>query len=37
MGIVFDLDDAAREQLAQVIKELEEQLLKGSLPPPLIE
>lgn len=37
MGIVFDLDEAAREQLTQVIKELEEQLLEGSLPPPLIE
>ena len=37
MGIVFELDDGAREQLVQVIKELEEALLKGSLPPPIIE
>ncbi len=37
MGIVFELDDAAREQLVQVIKELEEALLQGSLPPPIIE
>jgi Tfp pilus assembly protein PilZ len=37
MGIVFDLDDAAREQLAQVIRELEDALLKGSLPGPIIE
>jgi Tfp pilus assembly protein PilZ len=37
MGIVFDLDDAAREQLAQVIRELEDALLEGSLPGPIIE
>ncbi len=37
MGIVFDLDDAAREQLAQVVRELEDALLKGSLPGPIIE
>jgi len=37
MGIVFDLDDGAREQLAQVIKEIEEALEKGVLPPPTIE
>lgn len=37
MGIVFDLDDAAREQLSQVIRELEDALLKGSLPGPIIE
>jgi uncharacterized protein (TIGR02266 family) len=32
MGIVFDLDDAQREQLTAVIKELEEMLEKNSLP-----
>jgi uncharacterized protein (TIGR02266 family) len=32
MGIVFDLDDAQREQLAAVIKELEELLEKNALP-----
>jgi uncharacterized protein (TIGR02266 family) len=32
MGIVFDLDDAQREQLSAVIKELEEMLEKNSLP-----
>jgi uncharacterized protein (TIGR02266 family) len=37
MGIVFDLDDGAREQLAQVIKEIEEALEKGALPVPTIE
>lgn len=37
MGIVFDLDDGAREQLAQVIKEIEDALEKGVLPPPIIE
>jgi Tfp pilus assembly protein PilZ len=37
MGIVFDLDDAAREQLAQVIRELEDALEKGALPAPLVE
>lgn len=37
MGIVFDLDDSAREQLAQVVRELEDALLKGSLPGPIIE
>ena len=37
MGIVFDLDDAAREQLTQVIKEIEEALERGGLPPPAIE
>jgi Tfp pilus assembly protein PilZ len=37
MGIVFDLDDASREQLAQVIRELEDALEKGSLPNPLVE
>jgi Tfp pilus assembly protein PilZ len=37
MGIVFDLDDGAREQLAQVIKEIEEALERGALPVPIIE
>ncbi len=37
MGIVFDLDDAQREQLLEVMKELEEQLRAGGLPPPNIE
>ena len=37
MGIVFDLDDAQREQLTAVIKELEELLEKGALPTTTIE
>ena len=37
MGIVFDLDDATREQLNAVIREIEEALAKGVLPSPLIE
>lgn len=37
MGIVFDLDDAAREQLAAVIKEIEDALEKGVLPTPVVE
>ncbi|HTL35161.1 MAG TPA: PilZ domain-containing protein [Kofleriaceae bacterium] len=37
MGIVFDLDDAQRELLQAVIKELEEQLEKNQLPEPAIE
>ena len=32
MGIVFDLDDVQREQLATVIKDLEAQLHAGQLP-----
>jgi Tfp pilus assembly protein PilZ len=32
MGIVFDLDDAQREQLVAVIKELEELMEKNALP-----
>jgi Tfp pilus assembly protein PilZ len=32
MGIVFDLDDAQRADLAAIVKELEEQLLQGQLP-----
>jgi len=31
MGIVFEMDTAQREQLAEVVKELEEQLRKGML------
>jgi len=37
MGIVFDLDDAQKEQLQNVIKELEDALLKNELPEPVIE
>jgi len=37
MGIVFDLDEAQREALLAVIKELEDALLKGGLPGPAIE
>ena len=32
MGIVFDLDDAVRDQLAEVVRELEDQLSAGKLP-----
>jgi Tfp pilus assembly protein PilZ len=32
MGIVFDADDAQREQLAAIIRELEESMLAGKLP-----
>jgi uncharacterized protein (TIGR02266 family) len=37
MGIVFDLDDAAREQLQKVMEELEKLLDTGKLPPTAIE
>jgi len=37
MGIVFDLDDAQREQLLEVIEELEKLLDAGTLPPNTIE
>jgi Tfp pilus assembly protein PilZ len=37
MGIVFDLDDAQREALLAVIKELEDALMKGGLPGPALE
>jgi hypothetical protein len=37
MGIVFDLDDAQREHLHAVIKELEEQLETNQLPDPSVE
>jgi uncharacterized protein (TIGR02266 family) len=37
MGVVFDLDDAQREALQSVIRELEEQLKKNELPKNTIE
>jgi Tfp pilus assembly protein PilZ len=37
MGIVFDLDDAQREQLTAVVKELEELLASGKLPTNVVE
>jgi Tfp pilus assembly protein PilZ len=37
MGIVFDLDDAARDQLAEVVRELEAQLHAGKLPTDSVE
>lgn len=37
MGIVFELDDAQRESLASVIRELEEQLMSGRLPSSTVE
>jgi Tfp pilus assembly protein PilZ len=37
MGIVFDLDDAAREQLHVVMTELEAALEQGALPTPVVE
>jgi len=37
MGIVFDLDDAQREQLLKVIEELERDLASGVLPTNTIE
>ena len=37
MGIVFDLDDAAREQLQKVMEELEKALEAGQLPTTVIE
>lgn len=37
MGIVFDLDEAQREHLQAVIRELEELLEKNQLPDPLID
>jgi hypothetical protein len=32
MGIVFDLDDATRGELAEIVRELEDQLHAGTLP-----
>jgi Tfp pilus assembly protein PilZ len=37
MGIVFDLDEAQRDALLDVIKELEAALLAGNLPGPTLE
>ena len=37
MGIVFSLDEAQRKVLVDVIKELEEQLSRGSLPTNVVE
>jgi Tfp pilus assembly protein PilZ len=37
MGIVFDMDDATREQLQAIVRELEEALDKGDLPEPAVE
>lgn len=37
MGVVFDLDDAQRENLQAVIKELEDMLLQNALPDPIVE
>lgn len=37
MGIVFDLDDAARDQLHEVVRELEDQLHAGKLPSDTVE
>lgn len=37
MGIVFELDDAQREQLVGIVKELEKQMLAGQLPTNTVE
>jgi Tfp pilus assembly protein PilZ len=37
MGIVFDLDDATRAQLVEIVRELEEQLHAGKLPTSTVE
>lgn len=37
MGIVFDLDEAARDQLAEIVRELEDQLHAGTLPTSTVE
>jgi Tfp pilus assembly protein PilZ len=37
MGIVFDLDDAARDQLIEIVRELEAQLHAGKLPTSTVE
>ncbi len=37
MGVVFELDDAQREQLAAVVKELEQLLQDGKLPTNVVE
>lgn len=37
MGVVFDLDDTARDQLAEIVRELEAQLQAGKLPTGAVE
>jgi Tfp pilus assembly protein PilZ len=37
MGIVFDLDDAARDQLVEIVRDLEAQLHAGTLPTGSVE
>jgi len=37
MGIVFDLDDAARDQLIEIVRELEARLHAGQLPTSTVE
>jgi hypothetical protein len=37
MGIVFDLDDGARAQLADVIRDLEGALARNALPDPVVD
>ena len=37
MGIVFELDDAAREQLVAIVRDLEDQLHAGKLPTSTVE
>jgi Tfp pilus assembly protein PilZ len=37
MGIVFDLDDAARDQLIEIVRELEARLHAGKLPTSTVE
>ncbi len=37
MGIVFDLDDAARDRLAEIVRELEAQFHAGKLPTGAVE
>jgi Tfp pilus assembly protein PilZ len=37
MGIVFDLDDAARSQLTEIVRDLEAQLHAGKLPASTVE
>lgn len=37
MGIVFDLDDTARDRLAEIVRELEDQLHAGTLPTGTVE
>ena len=37
MGIVFDLDEGARAQLAEIVRDLEDQLQTGKLPTNVLE